>query len=118
MGSSREPAVPAYSRRSGCPGSGPQVIGVELNRSERAGTRSGCACGRRAPIATNRLSPKLLELVRRTRATPDSPGGLTSVTTTKRRDQIGILPRRISQGREAGRSVEQELVGTKLEEEL
>jgi hypothetical protein len=28
------------------PGKRPQVLGLDLNRSERAGTRSGCARGR------------------------------------------------------------------------
>ena len=42
MGSSPEPAVPAY-RRLSMPRKRPQVLGVDLNRPERAGTRSGCA---------------------------------------------------------------------------
>jgi len=46
MGSSPEPAVPAY-RRLSMPWKHPQVLGLDLNRSERAGTRSGCARGRR-----------------------------------------------------------------------
>jgi hypothetical protein len=35
------------------PGKRPQVLGVDLNRSERAGTRSGCAPGHVKPMATN-----------------------------------------------------------------
>src|SRR6266540_2333611 len=42
MGSPSEPAVPAY-RRLSMPWKHPQVLGLDLNRSERAGTRSGCA---------------------------------------------------------------------------
>jgi hypothetical protein len=38
-----------------------QVPGVDLNRSERAGTQSGCA----RLYRTNRLSPEVLEPVRR-----------------------------------------------------
>jgi hypothetical protein len=46
MGSPPEPSVPA-NRRLRMRRKGPQVLGVDLNRSERAGTRSGCARGRR-----------------------------------------------------------------------
>src|SRR6516225_6024629 len=63
MGSSPEPAVPAY-RRLRMPWKHPQVLGLDLNRSERAGTRSGCAAAAATPIATNSLSPEVLEPVR------------------------------------------------------
>jgi hypothetical protein len=43
------------------PGKHPHVLGVVLNRSERGGTRSGYARGRRTPIAANRLSPEVFE---------------------------------------------------------
>jgi hypothetical protein len=43
----------------------PQVLGLDLNRSERAaGTRSGCARGRHHAYGHNRLSPEVLEPVR------------------------------------------------------
>jgi hypothetical protein len=53
MGSSPQPAVPAYSRLS-MQRKPPQVLGLDLNHSERAGTRSGCARGQRP-----RLSPQI-----------------------------------------------------------
>src|SRR5215831_2760366 len=63
MGSSPEPAEPAY-RRLRMPWKHPQVLGLDLNRSERAGTRSGCARGRRHAYRHERLSPEVLEPVR------------------------------------------------------
>src|SRR5205823_13492640 len=57
MGPSAEPAMPAY-RRLRMPWKHPQVLGLDLNRSERAGARSGCARDN-----TSCLSPEVLEPV-------------------------------------------------------
>jgi hypothetical protein len=64
MGSSSEPAVPAYSRPR-MHRKGSQLLGLDLNRSERAGTRSGCASGRRHAYCHKCLAPEVLEPVRR-----------------------------------------------------
>jgi hypothetical protein len=57
-------AVPAYSRLR-MHQKRPQVLGVDLNRSERAGTRSGLRPRPTTmPIATNRLSPEVLKSIR------------------------------------------------------
>ena len=55
--------MPAY-RRLRIPRKRRQVLGVGLNRSERAGTRNGCARGRRHVYRHERLSPEVLEPVR------------------------------------------------------
>ena len=58
MGSSPEPAVPAY-RKLRMPRKHPQVLGLDLNRSEQAGTRSGrrSGCGGRIARTLRKSGP-------------------------------------------------------------
>jgi len=62
--------VPAY-RRLRMPWKHPQVLGLDLNRSERAGTGAAAPAADVTPIATNCLSPEVLKSIRRQLGVPD-----------------------------------------------
>jgi hypothetical protein len=59
MGSPPEPAVPAY-RRLRMPRKRPQVLGLDLNRSERAGTRAAVPAADGTPSTPNAYRQKSL----------------------------------------------------------
>jgi hypothetical protein len=59
-----QPAVPAYSRLR-MPWKHPQVLRVELNRSEGRLRGAAAPAADVTPIATNRLAPEVLEPIRR-----------------------------------------------------